>query len=78
MLRVHSARHLILLNVLLILHFEVVVGDLNGLTQFDLVNQTIFDRPFFGNHVLAFAFLVRVLDFSVAWSDFGFQVLGLD
>ena len=74
----HTIGHLILRDVLLILYFQFVVGDLHALAKLRQIDQSVFNGPFLGNLRLAFALLVGFLDFGLRRGNFGFEVLRLD
>ena len=70
--------HLILVDVVLILLLEHILGNLDGLAKLVGVQKRVAHRVPFRHLVLRFVFLVLRLDFRVGGRDFGFQIFRLD
>ena len=74
----HLVGHLILLDIVLILFLEHVVGNLDRLTKLVHVQKRVTHRSPFRHLILIFVFLVFRFDFRFRRRDLGFQILRLN
>ena len=78
MLGVNAIRHLVLLNIVLVLHFQLVVRNLDVPLYFRGVQQAITHYPLLRYLVARFVFFVLGFNFRVGRIDLGGQLFGLD
>ena len=65
-LDVHAIGHLILLDILLVLSLQLIVGDLQALANLVHVDDGVTDHALFRNLIRGLAFLVGGIDLGVA------------
>ena len=74
----HAVRHLILLDIVLILLLELIVGNLDGLSKLVDVQKRVPHRAALRHLVFRLVFLVLRLDLRLRRRDLRFQILWLD